>query len=175
MPRLLVCWLGVFETTKNAKTALRNIDSLGAVNFYSLGLEKILKSSSATVPSVIWPNSSANCSPTQTYLFSAGASSFIYTLFLCVYHLHLNIPFALYIPFEMTGVLDYRTAVEVLKSDFKPDGLDVYQLLDPTISGGLTYDLLSTTICAGWVLISTPIAITTFSSSQDTLAFLPVM
>lgn len=51
----------------------------------------------------------------------------------------------------MAGALDYRTAVEVLKSDFRPDGLDVYQLLDPTVSGGLTYDLLPTfcaTICA---------------------------
>ena len=44
----------------------------------------------------------------------------------------------------MADILDYRTAVEVLKSDFKSDGLDVYQLLDPAINGGLTYDLLPT-------------------------------
>lgn len=49
----------------------------------------------------------------------------------------------------MAGTLDYRTAVEVLKSDFGPDGLDVYQLLDTTINGGLTYDSTShyPTIC----------------------------
>ncbi|KAF8419900.1 IMP dehydrogenase/GMP reductase [Tirmania nivea] len=39
----------------------------------------------------------------------------------------------------MTGILDYKTAAEVLK-EYKPSGLDVNQLLDPERSGGLTYN-----------------------------------
>ncbi|KAF8472056.1 IMP dehydrogenase/GMP reductase [Kalaharituber pfeilii] len=42
---------------------------------------------------------------------------------------------------ECAGILDYRTAVEVLKSEYKPDGLDVHQLLDSeTSNNGLTYN-----------------------------------
>lgn len=42
----------------------------------------------------------------------------------------------------MASVLDYKTAVEVLKKECKPDGLDVNQLLDAEKNGGLTYDPL---------------------------------
>jgi IMP dehydrogenase len=37
------------------------------------------------------------------------------------------------------NVLDYNTALEVLKSEEK-DGLDVYSLLDSKVRGGLTYN-----------------------------------
>lgn len=39
----------------------------------------------------------------------------------------------------MAEVLDYNTALEVLKTEEK-DGLDVYSLLDSKVRGGLTYN-----------------------------------
>ncbi|KAF8249032.1 IMP dehydrogenase [Wilcoxina mikolae CBS 423.85] len=38
------------------------------------------------------------------------------------------------------GVLDYRSAVDVLQKDYKRDGLDVKSLLDSDKRGGLTYN-----------------------------------
>ncbi|KAI5787585.1 IMP dehydrogenase/GMP reductase [Peziza echinospora] len=38
------------------------------------------------------------------------------------------------------AVLDYKSALEVLQKEYKRDGLDVYQLLDSTTNGGLTYN-----------------------------------